>query len=115
MIQLIAIARSDATKILSVILSLLERTAHGDGRDKLIKEVQMALTKIGTDFNALVARATSDETLIAVLQAQVAALQATAGGSATPSPEDQAAETAAETFLATAQPTDTTGQVGSGS
>ena len=124
-IQLIAITRSDVTKILNVVLSVLEGTPHGNSSDKLIKEVQMALTKIGTDFNALVARATSDETLIAALQAQVAALQAAAGASATLSPEDQAAETAAETFLATAQPADTTGaetapptatvQVGSGS
>jgi hypothetical protein len=124
-VQLIAITRSDVTKILNVILSVLERTTPGNSRDKLIKEVQMALTKIGTDFNALVARATADETLIAALQAQVTALQAAASAPETLSPEDQAAETAAETFLATAQPADTTGaetppatvtvQVGSGS
>jgi hypothetical protein len=123
--QLIAITRSDVTKILNVILSVLERTTPGNNRDKLLKEVQMALTKIGEDFSALVARATADETLIAALQAQVAALQAAGGGSAGLSPEDQAAETAAETFLATAQPADSTGaetppatatvQVGSGS
>jgi hypothetical protein len=93
-IQLIAITRSDVTKILNVILSVLERTTPGNNRDKLLKEVQMALTKIGEDFNALVARATADETLIAALQAQVAALQAAGGGSAGLSPEDQAAETA---------------------
>jgi hypothetical protein len=124
-VELIAITRSDVTRSLNVILSVLERTTPGNSRDKLIKEVQMALTKIGTDFNALVARAQADETLIAALQAQVGALQVAGGAAATLSPEDQAAETAAETFLATAQPADTTGaetppatvtvQVGSGS
>jgi hypothetical protein len=124
-VELIAITRSDVTRSLNVILSVLERTTPGNSRDKLIKEVQMALTKIGTDFNALVARAQADETLIAALQAQVGALQVAGGAAATLSPEDQAAETAAETFLATAQPADITGaeappttatvQVGSGS
>jgi hypothetical protein len=108
-LELIAATKLDVSKILLAVQNVLEKAKPGKERDEILGRLKMALTKIGTDFNALVARATADETLITALQAQVAALQAAAGAPETLSPEDQAAETAAETFLATPAPTDTTG------
>lgn len=79
---------------------------------KFFQEIIVAITQIGTDFTNLVARAQSDEQLIAALQSQVTSLKsqvATLTASQVESPEDQAAETAAETFLASPAPTDSTG------
>ena len=103
--------------------SLRRFNPGNEAAKKLIEELIMALSEIGQDLVNMTTRCQNSEKLVPALQAQVSSLQASNAQkdtqiasltqqlqtANTQSPEDQGAETAAEAFLQTPAPTDTTG------